>query len=215
AKKRADDEIGLLVESVNFMLATVRQRDEAISESNRNLERLVAERTLSLQVAIQDAQAALRAKSDFLATMSHELRTPMNAIVGMSSILESRGLDEERARFVEVIRSSANSLLNIINDVLDYSKIEANRLELEDRPIDLLACLEDSVDVAVAQRREAAPVILFAATFDPRLPARVRGDATRLRQILVNLLGNAFKFTEAGRVLLAAAIRPAAGGDAE
>ncbi|MDQ8187470.1 ATP-binding protein [Pelagicoccus sp. SDUM812002] len=207
AQKHGNDEVGVLVDSINFMLSTVRQRDQEINETNRNLEQLVADRTAKLVTARVKAEEALEAKADFLATMSHELRTPMNAIIGMSSVLRFEDLDTGRARQIEIIQKSAVNLLDLINDILDFSKIEASRLELENNPFDLVSCLEEAMDIAAAAKKNNR--LVSCSRFDPSLPSHLSGDVTRLRQILVNLLSNAFKFTNAGSVALSASHIPA------
>jgi signal transduction histidine kinase/DNA-binding response OmpR family regulator len=190
-----------------LLVALVRARDMQARElRHRNIviERKVEEQTKELAIARDKALEASRMKSDFLASMSHEIRTPLNAIIGMSELLSETKLNDEQKKYINIFRKAGDTLLSLVNDILDLSKIEARQLVLEEISFDLRETVEESVDIYAVKAAEKG--VELAARVMPGIQTRRIGDPTRLRQIILNLISNALKFTEQGEIIVT--VRP-------
>jgi two-component system sensor histidine kinase/response regulator len=177
-----------------------RRAEEALEENANRLALLVKE----LELARHRAEDAARVKSDFLANMSHEIRTPMNAVMGMTDLTLATELSKEQRGYLSTVKASARALLDLVDDILDLSKIEAGKLELDRIEIDVRETVEDAIKVSALRAGEKG--LELACRLSPALPPILWGDPGRLRQVVVNLVGNAIKFTEHGEVVLDAEV---------
>jgi two-component system sensor histidine kinase/response regulator len=225
AVKLGNDELGGLTDAFNGMLAQIQQQDsvlrareehlrlevaertraeEEVRTLNADLEGRVRERTRALEEAHKEAEDATKAKGEFLANMSHEIRTPMNAIIGMTELALNTKLTAEQRDYLRTVKDSSEALLTLINDILDFSKIEARRLSLENVPFVLRDAVEDAFRMLASRAQEKG--LELACHIAPEAPIVVAGDSGRLRQVLINLVGNAIKFTEHGEVIVDVAL---------
>jgi Signal transduction histidine kinase len=198
-----DDELGSMARTFIELVNSLRQKDKELNAYANELEAKVQERTLQLERASQ-------AKSDFLASVSHEIRTPMNGIIGLAHLLEDTELNTQQRQYVEVIQNSGQALIHIINEILDHLKIESKKIELENAAFDLRGIFSECLALFNHQARESQ--IQVTADYAQDCPPFVYGDSTRVRQVLLNILGNAFKFTERGSIHVSARGTPLADG---
>jgi len=204
AKSGYLDETGVLANAFNKMLGEVQLRDRELLSANETLEEKVVVRTRQLEDAKQKAESANEAKSAFLANMSHEIRTPLNSMIGLTELILETDMTSQQEQHMRTVLQSSEVLLELINDMLDFSKIESGKLELDCIVFDLQTAIEDTAELFAPKVREKEQQLELLVDFAPNLPRHVMGDPTRMRQILSNMLNNAIKFTHEGYVLVKA-----------